>query len=582
MNFVSNASIQNGSWGITKTNKDGNTFFVPLGNEVVLEDVTSNIETDEVTLVLSCMYLGERRWAEISRSKLTEYSLLQELTKIGADVTRKHFDAFVDSIRFQEYEMDNNHIKPSKVYDHLGWKDITYTDQHTGFEITEPCFRADTLHGGYNATYTGTLKIEPMGHFDLWRKMILDHVIGEITLEIVLLAGLSAAVNGLISHCTTGENPIFHLCGVSGSGKSTGAILAASVAGEPFDGTRSVSDKCGKPRNQQSVYGTWSATENAVICSCSGNHGYPIILNELGKFQCKDLSSLIYVMSEGTVKLRMNYANFENFSTTIISVGEHSMLSRCISKADGLYTRVLEIDQPLTSSAKQADTIKSVCREHNGHALVMLAKYMKKISDTTCIVNLFNQNRKDLLDVWPNTPSAERFVSKFPALLLTTADLAEKALNIKFSKEAIIDYFLSYEKSNGHNRNSAALSYDVIMEECRINISNFYRNNEKITINKAWGRIVTVDKQTESGQQVIEEYLIRPSVVKDILKKHGFENIKTCEAEWTAAELISREDAQHPKRARKIEPNSTKSERVYVFRVLADTESCGKDSGGDK
>lgn len=581
MAFATNADIKNGSWGVTKTDKNGKAHFIPLGNEVTIETITTDIETKAVSLLLSCEYMGEKKWTEISREKMTEYSLLQELAKIGADVTRKHFDIFVDTLRLQEHAMCYSGVGTEKVYSNVGWKTITYKDRYTGLNCTELCFRADTIVGNYTARYIGNLKIAEMGRFDIWRKMVLKCVIGHIALEIVLLAGLSAVINGLIAVEGTGENPIIHICGVSGSGKSTGAILAASAGGEPYDGSRIITDQYGKINTQNSVYGSWSATANAVLASCSGNRGYPVILNELGKYLSKDMTSLIYNMSEGTDKKRLNQQmeayQLEGFSTTIISVGEHSILSRCQSKADGLNIRVLEIDQQLTSSAEQADLIKAVCRKHNGHAIPMMAQYIIKNGGKQMVVDLYKQNRKTLLADWPKTPSAERFVSKFPALLLTTADIAEKALNITFSRKAIIDYFLNHEKLNGQNRNSAANSYDIIMEECRINIANFYRDDGPTTINKAWGRIVSVNKYTDSGKHVIEEYLVRPSVVQDILKKHGFENIKTCEAEWTDAEVLSREDAQHPKRARKIEPGTSKSERVYVLRVFEDFNPVEED-----
>ena len=581
MSFATTADLQNGYWGYTKLDKDGNSKFIPLGNEVIVENITTDIETQEVSMLLSCEYLGEKKWAEVSRDKLTEYSLLQELARIGADVTRKHFDLFVDSLRLQEHSMCYNGVGTEKVYSNVGWKSITFKDKYTGLDCTELCFRADSIVGNYSARYIGDLKISAMGRFDIWRKMVLKCVLGHTALEVVLLAGLSAVINGLIAVETTGENPIVHICGISGSGKSTGAILAASTAGEPYDGSRTITDKSGKITMQNSVYGSWSSTVNAVLNTCSGNRGYPIILNELGKILTKNMTSLIYNMSEGTDKKRLNQQmqayQLEGFSTTIISVGEHSILSRCQSKADGLNIRVLEIDQPLTSSANQSDLIKAVCRKHNGHAVPMMAKHIIKNGGKNMVLDLYQQNRETLLENWPDTPSAERFVSKFPALFLTTADIAEKALNIKFSREAIINYFLDHEKVNGQNRNSAADSYNIIMEECRINVANFYRDDSKTAILKAWGRIVKVNKCTSSGKKIIEEYLIRPSIVKDILKRHDFENIKTCEAEWTAAEVLHREDTQHSTRARKIEPGSAKSERVYVFRVFADTEPVEED-----
>ncbi len=580
MSFVTNADIQKGSWGYVKVDKDDKPKFVPLGDAVTIESITTNIENNEITLLLSCKYLGKKKWTEIPREKITDYSLLQDLAKIGADVTRKHFDLFVDSLRLQEHSMNQSGVGTEMVYSNVGWKNITCTDCYTGLNSTELCFRADTIIGNYNARYTGNLKIDSMGGYDIWRKMVLNCVIGHTALEIVLLAGLSAVINGLIATQTTGENPIIHICGVSGSGKSTGAILAASTAGEPYDGSRIIIDSYRKVNTQNSVYGSWSATANAVLNTCSGNHGYPIILNELGKYLSKDMTSLIYNMSEGTDKKRLNQQmesyQLEGFFTTIISVGEHSILNRCASKADGLKIRVLEIDQQLTSSAEQADTIKSICRKNNGHAVPMMAQYIIKHGGNQMVLDLYKENRKTLLVNWPKTPFAERFVSKFPALFLTTADLAEKALNIKFSREAIIDYFLRHEQVNGQNRNSAATSYDMIIEECRIHYTNFHSENSLACSKEVWGAIKKVKRTLPNGKQVVSEYMIRPSIVTKILAEKGFENISTCIEAWEQAGVISR-DKDRPTRSRKIGPKADRSEDVYVFYVFA-----GEEDSADK
>ncbi|MDM5509887.1 DUF927 domain-containing protein, partial [Staphylococcus aureus] len=61
---------------------------------------------------------------------------------------------------------------------------------------------------------------------------------------------------------------IFSFTGQSSTGKSTAAMLAASVAGNPTKGT-------------ENLFRSWNATRNALEGYLSGNYGVPIVLDEL-------------------------------------------------------------------------------------------------------------------------------------------------------------------------------------------------------------------------------------------------------------------------------------------------------------
>ena len=422
MAFKTNADIVNGEYG--KWEYDSNSksmVFKPLGKAVTIEAITENIETNKANacLLLSFDYLGRKKYFEIPRRAISDPTLLQDLADAGADVTKKHFNVFVDTLRQQELEIEATGVGSKKVYTHLGWKTMTI-HLSTGGSVNKLCYRASNLVGPYNATYDGSMKINPMGTFDEWKAMVENEIIGHPPAEVVMLAGLSAVVNGLISTKTTGENPIIHLNGHSSTGKSAIAIAAASAYGEPFDGSRNVTDSYGITKTMQSCYGSWSATENATLGRCSGNRGFLIVLNELGKFRgggsnatC-DMSSLVYSMSEGTDKLRMNQdytvSQLEGFTTTILSVGERSLLDKCKDKADGIRLRVLELDMPMTTSAENADKIKAVSRKNNGWAAPMMADYIINNGGLSMVEKIYRRWQKDLLNIWPDTPMKERFV----------------------------------------------------------------------------------------------------------------------------------------------------------------------------
>jgi len=591
MSFSTNATIQGDFYGTTKYDLEKKTYiFTPLGKAITVEKATMNIESKEVTLLLSYDYLGEPVTVEISRSELTDHALLGKLAITGADVSRAKFDTIVDTLRLQEHSMESNNIRSEKVYTHLGWKTMPVIRPNSSTPVKALCYRSHQMIGEYTARYTGDLKVTPMGDYSIWKNMVVTHVLGHTALEFTLIAALSAVVNGLISQTTTGENPIIHLYGLSGTGKTTAAILAASTAGEPFDGRRqSFDDNC-IPKTINSVYGSWGATANAIITRYAGNRGCVAVLNELGKFTQGDVSPLIYNLSEGTDKARLttSYATLlsEGYSTTFISVGEMSLLGQCRVKADGLFNRVMELDNKFTSTPSQSRDIKDICRKNNGWAAPMLAEYIIKSVGYRGVLDIYKGYRESLPLQWPDSPSKERFIEKFVALFMTTVDLAQQALGIAFNKDAILDFLRDYDDKTGVDRNSALSSYDILMSEFRTNLNNFYRNNSNPSNRESWGRIHMVSKEVD-GRIVTEEYSVRKSIVEELLKDHGFQNKKTCIAAWEDAGLISR-DKDRPTRSRKID-KALAPEEVYVFRVYqsedasheADDRVQNKESGED-
>lgn len=592
--FKTNAKIQNGMYGINEySEKKQKMVFKPLGKAVYIESITRDIETNTVKFILSWDYLGEKIYFEFTRRSISDHSLLQDLIEAGADVTKKNFNTFVDTLRLQELDIEASGAGSQKVYSHLGWKTVLVPKANGG-TAKKLCYRAATMLGPCNAEYVGPLKIQPMGTFEAWKDMVEKEFIGHTPAEVVMLAGLSAVINGLISTHTTGETAIVHICGGTGSGKSSVAQGCVAAYGEPFDGSRTAYDKSGMPVIQQSLYGSWSATENAAIARCAGNRGSLIVWNELGKFRGNDLSSLIYNVSEGTDKLRMNKAleinQSEGFSTTIMSVGELSLLDKCQSKADGLRIRVLELDMKMSKSAESADRIKDISRKNNGWAAPMLAEYIINNGGLKMVLDIYYRWRSDLLAIWPDTPSKERFVSKFPALFLTTAELAKAALGITFSEQAIIDFFIDREATHGKNRNSAATSYEFILSQCRIRSHHFYVRTDRsiktsatfqqptIPNNDCWGRITYMSKFWSDNRVIIQEFEVRKVVVEEILAKNGFTNKKTCIEAWRAADVLDYQDDTHPCRKRKIDPASPDgaTEPVYVFRVFCDPADVDK------
>lgn len=574
MSITTKAAIQNGYYGTLNYNSKKKTnVFEPLGKAVIIDEVYESLETREVYYVLSWDFFGSKKTLRISKGTLFDSRLITQLAAQGADIPSKHYNVFLDSIRLQEENLASGGHKPKLEYSNLGWLEIPNKNGST------LCYRHNKLVGGCKADYVGIFDVEPHGTFEGWKLMVEEHVIGRPALELILIASLSAVVIGILATRISVENPIVHLNCESGKGKSTAAILAISPYGKAYDGTLSTFDKNKQRVNKASLYQSWGSTENALVDSLGGNCGAVTVLNELGKFSGKNMTRLVFDFSEGSDKKRMNSRLSERYATVIISTGESSLLEKCEHKFEGLQVRVMEITDALTESADHSRMLKSESVANCGHAAPMLAEYILENGGVDYVNNVFKNWRSKCEQHFAKSYNSERFIEKFAALFLATAEISYYALGIKFSIPNIIDYLKKYDEDNSAKRNSSAESYEKIIEHCSINRASFYTRKGKgsatdniFKISNCYGRISDVNYKLPDGRRVVEEIEIFTTKVEEILKQYGFPNIKTCAKAWKDMGVLVHEK-NHNTCKRKIVPNSNSQTRVYVFRVFADDTS---------
>ena len=583
------ASYQGDQYGIFK--KKGKGFqFDPLGKLPVLEEVLESVEDDTLYLKLSTSVHGRRKVAYIKHGDLLDPQMCRDLADLGFDVTRRLTEHFVDVIRLQEEYMEAHGPAPTAAYASLGWIQIPYEDPNTGQIDFKLCYRSCRLLGSKRpAKYIGPYDIEPTGDYDAWRQLMETEIIPYPALQLVLVAALSAVIVGLLSMKIPIENPLVHLNLPSGRGKSTAGYVAASTAGKPFDGTLTAVDEDGKVVEKLSLYQSWGATDNAMVATQAGNRGVVTVLNELGKSLTKNMTRLIFDLSEGSDKKRLNTdlkaRISKGYSTTFISTGESSLLEKCDTKLEGLAVRVMEITSSLTKDAEHANRIKDGCFANCGFAAPKLARYIIKQGGVDFVLPIYKQRVAELRARFPKGPSVERFVEKFAALFVTTAEIASQALKLPFDIEGLIDFMEEYDREHGAERNTSATSYDLIIQICRSQKHKFYVRHDKslpkVRISdeiassptqECWGRITNMAKEHSDGRLIVQEFEIRKKNLEDLLKSNGYTNKSTCIAAWRSLGVLDAEDATHPCRSRKVDPMMARgsSEDVYILRVFAD------------
>lgn len=589
MKFFTKTKINGDCLGISQKTNNGYQF-VPLGKAPVLDEVFESVEDDCVILKLKSPYCGRDKVAYIQRGDLLDNKLGKVLADLGFDLAEGLLKHCVDAIRLQEYDREVANIQPTLAYEALGWIQIPCENSNTGQLAYQLCYRSNKLIGSsQQAKYVGPYDIEPVGSYNQWQQLMIDEVIPYPALQLVLVAALSAVIVGLLALKIPVENPIVHLNLPSGRGKSTAGYVAAATAGKPYEGTMPVIDEDGKIVEKQSVYQSWGATDNAMVATQAGNRGVVTVLNELGKSLTKNMERLVFDLSEGSDKKRLNTSLksrvSKGYSTTFISTGESSLLEKCNTKLEGLAVRVMEIDAPLTKDAAHANRLKEGCFANCGFAAPVLAEYIIDRGGVDYVLPIYKSWVHKLRARFPETHNMDRFVEKFAALFVTTAEVAAKALNLPFDISSLLDFLEEYDRAHGAARNTSLSSYEIIIQYCRSQSHKFYWRHDKslpkgriaqnavsAPAQECWGRITNMAKEHPNGRLIIQEFEIRKRDLEEMLKKFGFSSKSTCIAAWKAAEVLDYEDDTHATRSRKIDLTAADgaTEAVYVFRVFAD------------
>lgn len=374
---------------------------------------------------------------------------------------------------------------------------------------------------GIDSTYIGSYKIEPKGTMDEYLKMINEQVLGHTELEFALSLGISSELLAYIGEELGLDSNIVHIVGNSTTGKSTALKLAISCFGYPG---------C----NEESLYGTYNGTNNALIKKLGGLRGVPYALDEISMSDSNNFTKFIYSLANGADKERLNkdseLMKKESWLTTILSNGEKSII-RSSSKNAGVQVRVIEAENfTWTKSSKHAESINRVILNNYGHFGIKFAEYLLEQNKEDLIKQYKYEkdklsNKLKSINVYDDM--TDRRCNKF-TIIIQTALMLKDALNIELDIDGIIDMIISIEKESIRNRNFNESVIDYIkgyVETYR----NQFDSITKATTPKVLGKItekedyIEVQMMKESFKHMINEggYEDEKVVLKE-LKKSGY------------------------------------------------------------
>lgn len=422
-------------------NEDGTMNSVFLTKSCSVISNYENIETGEEEVEICFIPVG----------KTTDYKVLR--------LNAKYFSSErnIDFLSQYGFYMNANEKKAlieffneernlaQRVFQHkqLGF----YTEQDG-----TPYFKHyKTIGYSKDSWYIGSFNIEPTGSYETWRDMIQHEVLPNPALQLGLILGFLAPLVGFVGKELSLESQFYHIYGDSSSGKSTVCQLIASTFGSS---------------NMQSngLFRSWFSTESAVYCLLGANCGIPVVFDEASLTGKKDFTNLVYGLSQGKDKLRVN-ANLElretsSFLTTIISNGEYSLLEKT-DNVTGPKARLIEFaDIQWTIDAGQSNRIKKCTMDNYGHAGIKFVEYLLSLGKPL-VMELIHEEIQRLSLVLPKSQISERLIQKF-ALFTTTMKLTSEALELNFMEDGVEKLFLEQIIVNNNESDLAVKAFYAI------------------------------------------------------------------------------------------------------------------------
>lgn len=363
---------------------------------------------------------------------------------------------FSYGVRFNETDIDevNKYLMRTDMkaeivygYSKLGWDKI---DNSLVFRYNNLIAKEPTKK---KYIYNGNLCLNHKGSIDEWCNMIQNEVCGNIPMTYLLMASFSSPLLSMLNYTHDFGSVLFCLCNSSSKGKSTTAMLCASIYSSPV--------------LNKGVAISFNGTENALQEFLSQINGLSVVFDELGASTISNLERVLYSFCLGRSKLRLNgdasLQDVKEFSSVIFTTSEISFISE--KSMDGIKTRVFQIEDTLTKNAQNSDNIKNVVMQNYGVAgneyLQMLVNKGQEIieADYQKYKDMLIKNSKELDEklqvkssniLTDSTLAAyeqkkrltDRILSKL-AIVVQAAEYAKELLNFNIEISDMIDYSLN-------------------------------------------------------------------------------------------------------------------------------------------
>ena len=225
--------------------------------------------------------------------------------------------------------------------------------------------------------------------------------------------------------------------------------------------------------------------------------------------------------------------------------------------------RVCEINTEFTENREQADAIIAGCYQHYGHAGTKFAQYIVDNMPHSEVAAL----RQKKLEEYAAALAAAGCQSKtlhrlaeFGAILLTVADIAEKALGITFACNDITDFLVGQQINAAANTDIGVRAHNALRGFVNANIGSFITNGADV-----WTKNIPCLGKIEYPSGGGMEVNIIASEFPKIMKQLSFSNPGLILKKFKSAGLLIHEDKKNYRKRRVTKAGDAVAVNVIIF-----------------
>lgn len=531
---------------------------VKVDNKETCEDVKLEIVKREYNQSTKSYTIGMRVYSPISDEivefemesyKISPNSLQKEISRLTGDIYDKKKLEYLYGIA-----QNKNQVIKTLTHSEIGW-------------INKGVFATNNaiLESGDNkieSKYVGDRLINKKGDFnkalDMYKEIIES---GNINLQTVFAIGTSATVLEFANKNwgMSMQSTINHFYSNTTNGKSTASMLAVSLGSNPIN---TVGNK--------SLFLSFGGTINSLMRSLGGNKGYPVAIDELSKVKEKNLTDSVYNLTGGLEKSRLtaggtSFAKAFEYSTSIITNGEESILKRC-DEHEGLRARVLEFfNVEWTTSKEESDKIQKECSQNYGFVTPKVAEELLKSGASEKWKAVYEKwidyFEKDKRIDMSATNVIGRVINTL-ALYMVSAEIFSEVTELKLDISGIYEMLVKNVifKLMG-NSNIGKRAWQFLFEYFVENRSKFIDSHDfDVYIEGSIGIIKYARKGmgTEFEGEKCNRYIFIPkSKFNKLIESEGFPDVDVVLAELKKNNLLRTKDSNRPTMQNKTKSGET-------------------------
>lgn len=343
--------------------------------------------------------------------------------------------------------------------------------------------------------YRGDKDLKSNGKLTKWISMIESEVIGNQALEFVLLCSFASPILAALNLRFDLGSILIHLANHSSRGKTTAAMLAASVWSNPL-------------LNKGTAI-SYNGTENALADFISGCNGLCVILDESSVMQTQNLQKFLFEVTLGRSKMRLNGDSTQKpvkeFSSVLISTSESNFIDE--ETILGIKARVFELTANLTTLAENSDRIKSTVIMNYALAGEPFLEHLTS-KGLVHIINDYEITKSFLISYYQKmccisceNSIAERILSKL-ALIIMACDYFEEVFSVSLNRDSLILYMLKTAENIEVSPSMESKILNMVFSDVTENAAEYYAFPEvKVYADKISPIYGIVRESREEGYQ---------------------------------------------------------------------------------